>query len=313
MQVLYERSKRDASSSESDVSSSDDSSSESDDSSSSDSDVSSSESDASTDERDDITTESDDITTERSDDITTTETDTTTPVDECALLGDFIESDVTVLPFVGSNSLLNFTLIIQTAQRFFDLLTSAPMVFGNFSLAINAALDQIMIPPFFPDPANSAARDAVGLMFTDFVTLANDACGIELNATQTGSAINLFVFLLPRSVALSQECNVLNVTIIEQAAASANITDFDNNLQNLISDAVGFPLFLSSVIVTGTQPVIFDTPADMRAAVAQTLLDEFLFFINDFCGVPPLSNATLTQLDDYFLVDALEFAILVGA
>ena len=50
------------------------------------------------------------------------------------------------------------------------------------------------------------------------------------------------------------------------------------------------------------------TPDALVPAAAEALLDDFLFFINDFCGIPPLSNAALMQLDDYFA----NFEMLVG-
>ena len=50
-----------------------------------------------------------------------------------------------------------------------------------------------------------------------------------------------------------------------------------------------------------------DPPGNNLAAV-QTGLDEFLFFVNDFCGIPTLSDATLDQLNVYFLVDLVNAA-----
>ena len=337
MQVLYERSKRDVSSSsgsddsssESDDSSSDsdDSSSESDDSSSSDSDDSSSESDVSSRDSDDINTEddiptesndittaSDDIiTTERSDDTTTasdditTESDSTTPVNECSLLRDFIESDLAEIS-LGVFKEYNYTLIIQTAQRFSELLSSAPVLFANLSLAIEVDSSQIMIPPCYLDESNREAVFALQDLYVDFVALANDSCGIALNDDQISEAVALFIIILPASVIFPQECDLLNVTIIEQAVAAADVDVFSNLLENEIRELVGIDLFLRSPLPSSRFILISRIPDDMVPAAAQALLDDFLFLINDFCGIPPLSNTTLTQLDEYFLVDLVAVA-----
>ena len=46
---------------------------------------------------------------------------------------------------------------------------------------------------------------------------------------------------------------------------------------------------------------MFNIPDDEVPAAAQVALNEFLFNVNDFCGVPPLSNTTLAQLDVCYL------------
>ena len=46
-------------------------------------------------------------------------------------------------------------------------------------------------------------------------------------------------------------------------------------------------------------------PADVTAAV-QSILDSFLYTINDFCGIPPLSSASLALLNDAFLVELVD-------
>ena len=53
------------------------------------------------------------------------------------------------------------------------------------------------------------------------------------------------------------------------------------------------------------------TPDDAVPAAAQALLDDFLFFVNDFCGITPLSSTALRRLDEYFLFDLV--AIFTGA
>ena len=326
MQDLYARTKRDASSSsESDVSSSES------DVSSSESDVSSSESDVITTASDDITTErsdditterSDDITTERSDDITTergddittesdditTESDSTTPVDECSLIRDFFETDITELP-LDINFLFNYRLMIETTQNFFDLLTSAPVLLTNISQAVEAASSQIMIPPVFDDDANVAATDALNALVTDFEALANDPCGVTLTPTQGAKSFSFFDFVLPFTVVFSQECNLLSVNIIEQVVAAANATVDDSRLENFLSDAIDIDLFLITRLFAGTSLLVNGTPDELVPAAAQAFLDDFLFIVN-FCGFSPLSNTTLQQLNDYFLVGLVEVALM---
>ena len=56
------------------------------------------------------------------------------------------------------------------------------------------------------------------------------------------------------------------------------------------------------------QAVLDSTPDAQVPAAMQANLDEFLFFINDFCGIPPLSSTAMAQLDDYFLVDLVALA-----
>ena len=264
------------------------------------------ESDGITTASDDITTASDDITTERSDDITT-EIDSTTPVDECALFGDFIDSDLAEISMSDFNQ-FNYAFIAQTAQRFFDLLTSAPVLFANLSLAVGAASSQIMIPPCYLDESNREAVFALQDLYVDFVALANDSCGIALNDDQISEAVALFIIILPASVIFPQECDLLNVTIIEQAVAAADVDVFSNLLENEIRELVGIDLFLRSPLPSSRFILISRIPDDMVPAAAQALLDDFLFLINDFCGIPPLSNTTLTQLDEYFLVDLVAVA-----
>ena len=74
---------------------------------------------------------------------------------------------------------------------------------------------------------------------------------------------------------------------------TSNVTEAVNSLTALQADR----LFAATENALQMAAV-----ADVVPAALQTVRDEFLFIINDFCGVPPLSNATLSQLDEYFAV-----------
>ena len=195
-------------------------------------------------------------------------------------------------------------------MRFFELLTSAPSLFANFSLAVDAAFNLLMIPPFFEDPTNLSFVDALDELSVDFVALANDLCDISLSENQTTDVDAFFSFVLPNFAIFSQECELLNVTIIEQAVDSADvgliITFFI--LLDAITNEVGIDLLLLRRLNFGFGIISESIPDAAVPAAAQALLDDFLFFINDFCDIPPLSNTALTLLDEYFLVDLVNFA-----
>ena len=265
IQDFYHRGKRDSSSSGSDSSSSG-----SDDSSSSDSSSSSSNG------------------------------DNTTPVDECALLGDYIATDLATLP-ANFNKLLDITLIAQAQPAFSALLTSAPTLFASLSTAVDAAANQITIPPSFNAATNRAAQDAMAALSSDFVALADDSCGIALSTDQIQKVNGLFRFVLPSFVFFQQDCNILSVPILERGIA-ASVGGSPVGLQGELSDAAGIFLFVSRRLHDSVIILFRSTPDDQVTAVAQALLDEFLFYINDFCGIPPLSSTAMTQLSDYFLV-----------
>ena len=222
------------------------------------------------------------------------------------MLGDFIEAE-----FPADENLSNATVVAQTAERFFQLLTSAPMLFAYLSLAVNATSNQFMIPPSFRNPQNMAASSALAVLSADFVALANDSCGLALSTDQIRNANMLFASVLPTFVILSQECNLLNVAIMEQAVESADV-GLPNTVSFLlveIGNTVGIGGLLLITNFNGQISIIrISTPDDVVPAAAQALLNDFLFFINDFCGIPPLSNATLMLLDQYFLVDLVDFA-----
>ena len=192
------------------------------------------------------------------------------------------------------------------APLFFDLLTSAPVLFANFSLAVDAAFNQLIIPPSFSDITNQEIITAERTLSEDFVALAIGSCGIALSGGLVANANDLFSFLLPAFVIYSQECDLLNVTIIEQAVDAADV--FSNALENSINAVVSINLLLGQILIAGVNNIASSTPGDMRTAAAQALRDDFLFFVNDFCDIPPLSNTTLTRLDDYILVDIVNAA-----
>ena len=114
---------------------------------------------------------------------------TPTPVDECALLADYIATDLAAFPANNFNNLLlNVTLANQVAPVFFDLLTSAPTLFADLSLAIDAAAN------LTPNEGGISALDALS---PDFIALARDSCGIALRPVQERGIIGLFFAILP--------------------------------------------------------------------------------------------------------------------
>ena len=119
--------------------------------------------------------------------------DNTTPVDECALLGNFIQSQVATLP-AGFAELVNATLVAQVVPEFFDLLTSAPTLFADMTLAIASAANLITTPD---TGTNEAGIAGLAALVPDFVALANDACGVSLSPDQLRNVDSLFFVVLP--------------------------------------------------------------------------------------------------------------------
>ena len=239
-------------------------------------------------------------------DSSSSDNDNTTPVEGCSSLDDFIASDLAAFP-ADFNNLLNVTLVAQVAPVFLDLLTSAPTLFADLSLAFDAASNQIMIPPSFVDVANRAGLDALADLLAEFLALANDSCGITPSQDQINSVVGLFQVVLPAFVILPQECELLNTDSLEQAIKLADILN-SNRLSDVLGDEIGFFLVLIRRLNLGVDNILNSTPDDQVPAAAQALRDEFLFYINDFCGIPSLSNTALGQLDDYFLVDLVSLA-----
>ena len=149
----------------------------------------------------------------------------------------------------------------------------------------------------------------------DFVAVANDSCGISLSQQQIINVTGLFFVLLPEFFFVSRECDLLNQTLVESAvetaleSALADAADSRTALALEISFAnpPSRAVFLANRIITGANSVLFSPTVDAATAAAQTALDEFLFNMNVLCAIPPLSNVTLAQLDEYFEV-AVNFA-----
>ena len=226
------------------------------------------------------------------------------PADECTLLSNYIDSDLATLPG-GSVKLLNFTLVAQAAPAFSALLTSAPTLFASLSPAIDAASNQIVIPPSFLHSTNKAGIAALAALSADFVALANDSCGLALSTDRVRNVEELFRFVLSTFVIYQQECDLLDVNIVEQAIATATTV---NRLEDRLRIGVGIPVFFRRRLFRVVRDIINLTSDAEVPAAMQAVLDEFLFFINDFCGIPPLSATALGQLDDYFLVDLVALA-----
>ena len=291
---LHERSKRDAS----DANSSSDSSSSSDGSSSSSSGNVSDDSDS--DGRDSSTTESNRSTTEG--DSGTTESTTATLMGDCALLGDYIDFELSNIPdrelFVGSFPDFSSFVILsinETAPTFLELLESTPSLFANISQAIDDG--------FFDET-----------LAADFVAVATDSCGISLSAGQITNITRLFSDqILLNFFDASQSCDALNQTRVEAAiavgAAAAAAAVSSNGLFDLGREFLLEPIasFLFRRVNTGVSRVLIPQNDDDSQTVAQAVQSEFLFIITDFCDIP-LSNVTLALVDDYY-ESVLAFAL----
>ena len=326
---LSERSKRDASdetdssSEENDSSESDsdgsDSSSSSSDSSSDESESSSEESDSSvmesdsgarvsdsgtrvsdsgTTESDSGTTESDSTTTESDSTTTESDSDTTDGIDDCSLLGDYIDFELSVVPTPPGGirtapSSVYILVLNETLPILIALLQSTPSLFANFFQIIAGASGGV---------GGTVRRQ----LAADFVSIANDSCGIALSPGQTDTVNVLFVDALASFLAISGDCDELNQTIVTEIVAA--VDDSSNPLALVLELAANGALSLQFRVAILINSVLDSTPGNAAVAAAQTALDEFLFIVNDFCGIPPLSNTTLSQLNDYYLVDVVSAA-----
>ena len=195
--------------------------------------------------------------------------------------------------FADSESRFLVSVYNETVPTFLDLLQSAPSLFANISLAIDEASG-----PFDVDFFNQFRMLAV-----DFVSIANDSCGISLSQEEVDNVTGLFVQGLTTFRLYLCDCVFLNQTIVEQAVAGVDFND------------VAFSLPIQLEIATGSDPAqnerlkiliqrVLTPPTDDIPAAAQDVLTEFLFHINGICGIPSLSDVTLELLDQYFL-DAL--------
>ena len=139
------------------------------------------------------------------------------------------------------------------------------------------------------------------------MAVASESCGIALNPDQIQKADGFFRFVLSDFVIFQRECDLLDVNIVEQAITEATTANF-NRLEDKIVNGVGVHLNLRRLMFLSVQAVIDSTPDAQVPAAMQANLDEFLLFVNDFCGLPPLSSTALGQLDEYFLVDLVALA-----
>ena len=240
--------------------------------------------------------------------------------DGCSLFSKFIRDDLAAEPKLPQTFseleftpfLFNISVINETAPTFFALLTSAPELFSGIARAVDVASSDIRLPT---SPEQSANSSLVA-MSADFMRLARDECEIVLNPDQTAGVVKLFGVVLPVYVTMSVECRVFNETIIEQAieAADFSVSPFDLVTQLIIASgdqslhasrlSAGIAgVIQSSTTTTTTAGGDAAAATTMTTTTAQRVRDEFLFIVNDFCGVPRLSDVTLSQLDEYLLDD----------
>ena len=224
-------------------------------------------------------------------------------IDECALLRNYLDFKLPAVPefridlLYDPPSPLTIQVVNETAPTFLELLTSAPSLFANITQAID---DSATGQGNFPGYSEFYALAA------DFVAVANDSCGISLSPGQIADVTRLFYVALPTYFLASHDCHLLNKTIVEAIVAASdggpNPFDFSNEFH------VYRAFVMSGRISRGIHKVL-DSPADQIVAAAQFVLDEFLFIVNDVCGIPTLSDVTLAQLNEYFLVDVVNFAM----
>ena len=228
---------------------------------------------------------------------------------ECARLASYVEFELSAEPdlpetFDSLPPTFDLSVIRETAPAFFNLSNDVPLLLSSLSIAINTTSDVIAIPPPFRDPSNLLAIDSLAELAADFVVVANESCGISLNQTQLADVNRLFGVVLPVFFVFSRECDVITLAIVEQAIADALATPRNSAIAiaNFISDGVGVDPLLSSnrQVSTVLLLILGPNPPDVPAA-AQAILDDFLFVINDFCGIPPLSPESLALLDRAFL------------
>ena len=222
-------------------------------------------------------------------------------MDECSLLRDYIDVELPQLPPPGSILLSPssiFVLILnETVPTFLELLESTPSLFGNLTQAIEDVVGRIFDP---------GADDELAALAAEFVAVANVSCGISLSPEQIDDVSGqLFDRTLVTFFLFLPDCDALNQTVVEQVVAAANGSADPFSLG---TELIGIQVeLLANRVNNVAGMLLFDPPADILAA-AQTGLDEFLFFVNDFCGIPTLSDVTIDQLNVYFLVDLVNAA-----
>ena len=270
---------------------------------------SSDETDSDSDESDSVSDE--DVTTASSDDsdVTTTSMDT---IDECALLRDYVDSQLSDIPqsrivFLGPSALY-VRVLNKTVPGLLELLESTPSLFANVSRVIG-------------DTFGRSAEESyteVAALAPVFVDVANDSCGISLSQQQIRNVTLLFEAGVATYLFTAQACDVLNQTSVEAAVAAASAAAADAAaaaaadgravriaLAIELDRSYGVRLFSVRIdFVIGLAFILDDVTAR-----AQTALDEFLFVVNEFCGIPTLSDVTLAQLRQYYLVDVVNAAM----
>ena len=246
---------------------------------------------------DSVTTASSDesVTTASPDDSVTTassdDSGTTASMNDCSLLSDYIEFDLPTIPELETGFSPDnipsptFILILNETVTFLELLESTPSLFANLSQVI-------------ADASGGLGRSVRRQLAADFVAVANDSCGLSLSPEQIDNVNVLLVGALPTFLSGLSDCDLLNQTIVEEAVAAA----IDDGAALSLTDEF-FEIdtdLLARRLQTGTINVFVSPTVDTATAEAQVVVNEFLFFVNDFCGIPVLSNVTLAQLDEFF-------------
>ena len=94
----------------------------------------------------------------------------------------------------GFAELVNATLVAQVVPEFFDLLTSAPTLFADMTLAIASAADLITTPD---TGTNEAGINALAALSPQFAALATDSCGLSLSQDLIFNVEGFFFATLP--------------------------------------------------------------------------------------------------------------------
>ena len=213
------------------------------------------------------------------------------------------ELPVAAIPTAFGENFLAFTasplfiaVFNETVPMFLELLESAPSLFANLSLAIDATVG----------PAEDVFQnDIINALVADFVAIANDSCGISLSQQQLDNVTLLFSSGVVIFGVYSFECELFNQSIVEHAVdeAESALALADLLIERTANDVIQFNRLRFRIQLILDPPPTDDIPSAVRA-----LLDELLFFVNDFCAVPPLSQTTLEQLDQLFLIDLINQA-----
>ena len=217
--------------------------------------------------------------------------------DDCSRLRHYIDFELSVIPLSGNifgDSKEVYTLVLtETVPTFLELLDSTPSLFANITQVIDDASRR------FPVPGFQELSEQVAI----FVAVANDSCGIELSQEQIANVSRLINSAVAGFLLAENDCDRLNQTIVEQAVAAIDNPFF---LPPTLFEASGID-YLDNRISFMIRSVFSPTVVDIAAA-ARAALDDFLFTINDFCGIS-LSNTTRSQLNDLYLIDLVNLAM----